>query len=130
MAAGPFAEVGGALRLLRESSGLTQAELARRAKIGKSQLSKYESSKELPKLESLAKLLEVLETEPLILFYSAHLLRHRERLVPAALLLSTRMPGGDAALESFRKLFNEFLVVYETLLQTRMGVAPSLPDQP
>ncbi|HKH48436.1 MAG TPA: helix-turn-helix transcriptional regulator [Thermoanaerobaculia bacterium] len=125
-----FAEVGAALRFLRESVDLTQAELARRARVGKSQLSKYESGKELPKLESLGKLLAVLETEPLILFYTAHLLQHRERIVPVALLLATRPPGRDPALESFRKLFDQFLESFEVLVRSRLGATPSSTEEP
>lgn len=128
---GMFSEVGAALRFLRESADLTQAELARRARVGKSQLSKYESGKELPKLESLGKLLGVLETEPLTLFYTAHLLQHRQRIVPVALLLATRPPGRDPALESFRKLFDQFLESFEILVQSRLGAAAAAtPEAP
>ena len=55
-----FRNLGPALRLLREERGLSQAALARAAGIGKSQLSKYESGRERPKLDSLEKLLTVL----------------------------------------------------------------------
>jgi len=124
-----FAEVGSTLRFFREAAGLSQAELARRARVGKSQLSKYESGKELPKLDSLAKLLEALGTEPLPLFYTAHLLRHREKISPMALLMTTQPPGRDPALESFRKLFDQFLESFEVLVRSRLGETgtPPLP---
>lgn len=70
-----FQNVPLALKLLREMKGLSQLEAARAAGIGKSQLSKYENScKELPKLESLAKVLAVLDFQPLTFFYVVHLL--------------------------------------------------------
>jgi transcriptional regulator with XRE-family HTH domain len=56
-----FLNLGPTLRLLRESRGLSQAELARRAGLGKSQVSKYEKGKEVPKLGSLERLLRVLD---------------------------------------------------------------------
>jgi len=129
MPGGMFAEVGTTLRLLREAANLTQAELARRARVGKSQLSKYESGKELPKLESLAKLLAALGTEPLTLFHTAHFLRHRAEVSPVALLLTTKPPGKDPALESFRKLFDQFLESFEVLVRSRLGAAVAAPPE-
>ena len=119
-AQGMFAEVARTLRLLREKAGLSQAELARRAGIGKSQLSKYESGKELPKLPTLARLLEALETDALTLFYSAHLLEHRAEIAPATLLVTSTRPYGDPALESFRRLFGHFLESFEVLMASRL----------
>jgi transcriptional regulator with XRE-family HTH domain len=55
-----FRNLGSALRLMREERGLSQSALAKAAGIGKSQLSKYESGRERPKLDSLEKLLTVL----------------------------------------------------------------------
>jgi transcriptional regulator with XRE-family HTH domain len=55
-----FRNLGPALRLMREERGLSQSALAKAAGIGKSQLSKYESGRERPKLDSLEKLLTVL----------------------------------------------------------------------
>lgn len=49
---------GKALALLREIRGLRQAQLARAAGQGKSQVSKYENGKELPKIPTLVKMLE------------------------------------------------------------------------
>ncbi len=65
-----FENLGKALALLREVRGLSQVETARAAGIGKSQLSKYESSKELPKLDSLAKVLKALDVGYFELFYT------------------------------------------------------------
>ena len=56
-----FANLGRTLSLLQELRGKSQARVAREAGIGKSQLSKYENGKELPKLDSLEKVLNALE---------------------------------------------------------------------
>jgi len=55
-----FQNLGQTLIRLRERSGKSQAALARAAGVGKSQLSKYENSKELPKLDSLERVLVAL----------------------------------------------------------------------
>jgi transcriptional regulator with XRE-family HTH domain len=124
---GSFAQLGRSLKALRESAGLSQAELARKAGVGKSQLSKYENGKELPKLETLARLVEALGVEPLTLFYTAHVLRHRTAVSPAALLLATSPELGDPALESFRRLFGHFLESYEILMTARL--LPTAPGR-
>ncbi len=69
-----FANLGPALRVARELRGMSQAEVARQAGIGKSQLSKYEQGKELPKLESLERVLAILNLGSLDFFYALHLL--------------------------------------------------------
>ncbi len=120
MQAGMFADLGTTLRTLRESAGLTQAELARRAGLGKSRLSKYESGKELPKLASLEKLLGELGAEPLTLFYTAHLLKHRAEISPLGLMITTTPLLDDPALASFRRLFGHFLEAFEVLMATRL----------
>jgi transcriptional regulator with XRE-family HTH domain len=120
MASEMFRTLGSALRLFREQLGLSQSELARRAGMGKSQVSKYEGGKELPKLESLERLLGVLGTEPLTLFYTAHLLQHRESVSPAAILISTTSRLRDPALESFKSLFGHFLDSFEVLMAARL----------
>jgi transcriptional regulator with XRE-family HTH domain len=125
-----FAELGRTLRLLREKAGLSQAELARRSGIGKSQLSKYESGKELPKLPTLARLLEALETDPLTFFYSAHLFEHRADIAPATLLVATTRPHNEPALESFRRLFGHFLESFEILMASRLLQSPHSSHKP
>ncbi|HEV7506780.1 MAG TPA: helix-turn-helix transcriptional regulator [Thermoanaerobaculia bacterium] len=72
-----FKNLGRALALLRELRGKSQAQLARAAGIGKSQLSKYETGKELPKLESLEKVLGALTVGYFEFFYTLHLLDQR-----------------------------------------------------
>lgn len=73
-----FRNLGLALKVLRELRGINQANLARQAGLGKSQLSKYENGKELPKLDSLERALNALGTDPLALFYLVHLLDRTE----------------------------------------------------
>jgi transcriptional regulator with XRE-family HTH domain len=57
---GMFGNLGGALLRLRDRRGTSQTLVAREAGVGKSQLSKYENGKELPKLESLERVLGAL----------------------------------------------------------------------
>ena len=64
-----FEKLGKALALLREIRNLSQAALARKAGIGKSQLSKYERGRELPKFDSLEKILKALEVSAHQFFY-------------------------------------------------------------
>jgi len=65
-----FDNLGRALYLLRDLRGLNQVTVARQAGLGKSQLSKYEAGKELPKLDSLAKVLSVLGIGPAQFFFA------------------------------------------------------------
>ncbi len=72
-----FTNLGRTLSLLRELRGKSQARVAREAGIGKSQLSKYENGKELPKLDSLEKVLIVLEVGHFEFFYTLYLVDRR-----------------------------------------------------
>jgi transcriptional regulator with XRE-family HTH domain len=74
---GMFVNLGRTLGLLRELRGKSQAQVAREAGIGKSQLSKYENGKELPKLDSLEKVLGVLEVGHFEFFYTLYLVDRR-----------------------------------------------------
>src|SRR5215210_8543744 len=74
---GMFANLGRTLSLLRELRGKSQAWVAREAGVGKSQLSKYENGKELPKLDSLEKVLLVLEVGHFEFFYTLYLVDRR-----------------------------------------------------
>jgi transcriptional regulator with XRE-family HTH domain len=56
-----FENLGTAIRLLRELRSSSQAELARLTGLGKSQLSKYETGREFPRLDSLERLLTALK---------------------------------------------------------------------
>lgn len=68
-----FGHVGTTLILLRELKEKSQHDVAKGAGIGKSQLSKYENGRELPKLESLGRVLAALDLSPLAFFYAHHL---------------------------------------------------------
>jgi transcriptional regulator with XRE-family HTH domain len=72
-----FANLGRTLSLLRELRGKSQARVAREAGIGKSQLSKYENGKELPKLDSLEKVLNALKVGYFEFFYTLYLVDRR-----------------------------------------------------
>lgn len=69
-----FGNLGRTLALLREMRGYSQLALSREAKIGKSQLSKYENGRELPKLETLERVLAVLDVQPISFFYTVAVL--------------------------------------------------------
>jgi transcriptional regulator with XRE-family HTH domain len=69
-----FSNLGKALSLMRELRGRSQASVAREAGIGNSQLSKYESGKELPRLDSLEKVLAALGVGYLELFHALNLI--------------------------------------------------------
>jgi transcriptional regulator with XRE-family HTH domain len=65
-----FSNLGKAISLLRQLRGRSQASVAREAGIGNSQLSKYESGKELPRLDSLERVLAALGVGYLELFHA------------------------------------------------------------
>src|ERR1700730_10813946 len=56
--------IGKALAMVRQQSGMSQYQLAVRCKMGRSQISKYEAGREIMKLDTLEKLLSVLDIEP------------------------------------------------------------------
>jgi transcriptional regulator with XRE-family HTH domain len=88
---GMFVNLGRTLSLLRELRGKSQANVAKEAGIGKSQLSKYENGKELPKLDSLEKVLKVLEVGHFEFFYTLYLVDRRA----ADLLRGKDSPGPE-----------------------------------
>jgi len=55
--------IGSALRLLRESKGMRQKELADRAGIMKGMASSYETGRQYPSLETLVRILNTLEVD-------------------------------------------------------------------
>jgi transcriptional regulator with XRE-family HTH domain len=120
-----FDRLGLTLKVLREMSGQSQAALAQKARLGKSQLSKYESGRELPKLDSLARLLAALETTPLQLFYVHDLLeKSRDSRDGAAAALLRQHAGGplfgaDEA-SRYRHLFGELLGLFEAAVRSRV----------
>jgi transcriptional regulator with XRE-family HTH domain len=89
---GMFANLGRTLSLLRELRGKSQSRVAREARIGKSQLSKYENGKELPKLDSLEKILRVLKVDMFEFFYTLYLVDGR-----ASALTQAPAPAADGS---------------------------------
>jgi transcriptional regulator with XRE-family HTH domain len=135
-----FDNLGLTLSLLRELRGKSQARMAREASIGKSQLSKYENGKELPKLDSLEKLLNALQVSHFEFFYTLYLIDRRSADlavpestaegwadVPAAhsAEASLYMPAfaagntllGDSTDEAFRQVFAGLLQLYRRVLE-------------
>ncbi|HYL05407.1 MAG TPA: helix-turn-helix transcriptional regulator [Thermoanaerobaculia bacterium] len=90
---GMFANLGRTLSLLRELRGKSQSRVAREARIGKSQLSKYENGKELPKLDSLEKILRVLKVDMFEFFYTLYLVDGRAAALARAAAVAAA--GGD-----------------------------------
>lgn len=121
-----FDRLGLTLKVLREMSGISQAALAQKARLGKSQLSKYESGRELPKLDSLARLLAALDTTPLQLFYVHDLLeKSRDSRDGAAVALLRQHTGGPLFGEDeasrYRHLFGELLGLFEAAVRSRVS---------
>jgi transcriptional regulator with XRE-family HTH domain len=59
-----FENIGKALAIVRQERGLSQQQLADRSVMGRAQLSRYESGRELMRLDTLEKMLKVLKVEP------------------------------------------------------------------
>ena len=132
-----FVNLGRTLGLLRELRGKSQAHVAREAGIGKSQLSKYENGKELPKLDSLEKVLNALNVGHFEFFYTLYLLddraaelarlggRHqprdggdeRERLPPPAPLLKAHPLLSESTDQAFTRVFSDLLYLYRRVFE-------------
>ena len=134
-----FVHLGRTLSLLRELRGKSQASVAREAGIGKSQLSKYENGKELPKLDSLEKVLIALEVGYFEFFYTLHVVDRRAAdlqrsaeplYVPP---LSDPGEGGDGNAmaagttdQAFSRVFTDLLILYRRIFEQRI---PPLPPE-
>lgn len=124
-----FDNVGRTLSLLRELRGKSQARVSREAGIGKSQLSKYENGKELPKLDSLEKVLNALQVGYFEFFYTLHLVDRRaadlEEGGDAGTLtepLHLPPPGGRSLLseptdQAFSQVFTDLMLLYRRHLE-------------
>ena len=137
-----FGNVGLTLSLLRELRGKSQAWLAREAGIGKSQLSKYENGKELPKLDSLEKVLNALKVSYFEFFYTLHLVDRRATdLTPAKsdagaphaepLYLPPLFSEGNSLMadptdQAFSQVFADLMLLYRRLLE-QMVIAGKTP---
>lgn len=119
-----FANVGRTLALLRNLRGLSQASLARKAGVGKSQLSKYENGKELPKLDSLGKLLRVLGVGSIQFFFAmsmvdqcASSLEGQLRPEDSLELMGLLRPLSAPLDQAFSRVLSELLALYRTTFQ-------------
>ncbi len=122
-----FGNLGRTLALLREMRGYSQLALSREARIGKSQLSKYENGRELPKLETLERVLSVLGVQPISFFYTVAMLDGlvdrlddpNAELPPLPLPLTLLQPNLD---ELFSVTVAQFLRMYrlQTEVQARL----------
>src|SRR5262245_25226797 len=130
-AAGVFAHMGTALVLLRTLRSKSQAKVARDAGIGKSQLSKYERGRELPKLESLSRLLLALEATHLEFAYTLALVQQRAERAASpttlgvdveavSLLLAGRWLGlAPGPLDhAMRKVMEDLLTLHRQMIET------------
>ena len=120
-----FRNLGMALSFLRELRGKSQARLAREAGIGKSQLSKYERGKELPKLDSLEKLLGALGASYLDLFTTLYFVDQRIASFSGATAepsIVVWASGGLSPLstdteEAFAKVFRQLLTLHREVFR-------------
>lgn len=144
---GMFVNLGRTLSLLRELRGKSQARVAREAGIGKSQLSKYENGKELPKLDSLEKVLKALEVGHFEFFYTLYLVDQRaaglgrggEEAAPLApsrdepLYLPSLVLQGSALLsattdQAFARVFTDVLLLYRSVFEQVVLAGVDRPD--
>lgn len=130
---GMFVNLGRTLSLLRELRGKSQARVAREAGIGKSQLSKYENGKELPKLDSLEKVLKALQVGHFEFFYTLYLVDQRaaglgrevgstspspdEPLYLPALVLEGSALMSAATDQAFARVFADLLTLYRSVFE-------------
>ena len=125
-----FDHVGLTLSLLRELRAKSQARVSREAGIGKSQLSKYENGKELPKLDSLEKVLNALQVGYFEFFYTLHLVDRRAADLAAGgeggtgtgPLRMPPLPAGSSLLaeptdQAFSQVFTDLMLLYRRHLE-------------
>ncbi len=142
---GMFANLGRTLSLLRELRGKSQARVAREAGIGKSQLSKYENGKELPKLDSLEKVLNALKVGYFEFFYTLYLVDRRAadlepvadgapaRVAEQPMYMPPLIKGESLLAEStdqaFRQVFTDLLLLYRRVFeQVVLAAVPEAED--
>lgn len=117
-----FTNLGKALALLRGLRGKSQAQVAAAAGIGKSQVSKYENGVELPKLDSLEKVLRALEVGHFELFYTLHLIDgSAARPGPGEASPTPPALVAQATDQAFSQLFADLLRLYRSLGDPALG---------
>jgi transcriptional regulator with XRE-family HTH domain len=145
-----FLNLGRTLGLLRELRGKSQAGVAREAGIGKSQLSKYENGKELPKLDSLEKVLVALKVGYFEFFYTLYLVDRRaadlarsdaradpegggppsgdEPLYRPPFLLDGNSLLADTTDQAFSQVFTDLLLLYRRVFEQVVLPGAGRPD--
>jgi transcriptional regulator with XRE-family HTH domain len=118
--------LGRALFLLRELKELSRATVASRAGISKGQLAKYENGKEIPKLASLAKILEVLEVSFFEFFYTLLVVDQRAKSLGTQLPWPAIISKGASSLNSetiaaFQQVLGDVFGLFERLLLEALG---------
>ncbi len=117
-----FGNLGRTLQLVRELHGLKQAEFARRAGVGKSQLSKYENGRELPKLAVLGRMLGTLGFSLKdffqILEYIDRLEDQQGQGAPIVVPSSSSALLGAKFQEAFEKLLEDLLALQREVLMS------------
>jgi transcriptional regulator with XRE-family HTH domain len=139
-----FDNISRTLTLLRDMRGKSQVDLAKAARIGKSQLSKYETGKELPKLESLEKVLKALEIGYPEFFYALRLVdgmsagvesQAPEDRASSDPPLPPPPPSEGAYLlpkatrEAFSQIFSDLLLLHHRMVEEAMSSRP-MPQAP
>jgi transcriptional regulator with XRE-family HTH domain len=119
-----FENVGRALALLRELRGLSQTAVAGRARVSKGQLSRYENSRELPKLGALDRLLDVLVVRQDAFFSIVRVLDEmRGQLASAESLRAVMLVSST---RSFPPLDEAFSATFESILALQRSVLEAL----
>lgn len=128
---GHFRNLGLAIRILRELKGFSQAQLARKAGVGKSQLSKYENGKELPKLDSLDRILVSLDASPFSLLLVADSLSRLEGEGPSDLLWLGAPLGpllSDSEEDAFTALMRSVFGLFQARSRSRLRMSLGLAE--
>ncbi len=115
-----FGNLGRALALLRQLRGRSQTTLAREAGVGKSQLSKYESGKELPRLDSLGKVLSALQVGYFEFFYTLHVIDERAGSLgsdPEPVITSGPSVLRPSTQAAFQEVLGLFFNLYGQIMQ-------------
>jgi transcriptional regulator with XRE-family HTH domain len=130
-----FRYFGLCLRNFREISGHSGAYVARKAGIGKSQLSKYELGRELPKFSSFEKILAALELSPLTFFYALAVVERafaNQDGAEAEILLQEPSTGPLFSAQersAHRALFDQHLHLLEAAIEGRFLARLSIDQE-
>jgi transcriptional regulator with XRE-family HTH domain len=125
--------LGRALFLLRELRSLSRATVASRAGISKRRLTDYENGKEIPKLVSLASVLEVLDVSFFEFFYTLLVVDQRSKtLGTAPLPWPAIIAKGASSLDpetiaAFQQVLGDVFGLFQRVLLEALG-APRLEE--